>query len=122
MYLIQMCVLLSLKRGSGGRGGGHLDDLLGICLFSFRFIRLWRLKHLKPYAVFAPFVILFTIYQDSHLSPKLNYSNVNTVTSSCPAVDGTLTNVFAGSAPSAFTSREDSTFEPNELYGFTCRE
>ena len=29
---------------------------------------------------------------------------------------GTLTNVFAGSAPSAFyTSREDSTFEPNEL-------
>ena len=28
---------------------------------------------------------------------------------------GTLTKVFAGSAPSAFTSREDSTFEPKEL-------
>ena len=38
---------------------------------------------------------------------------------------GTLTNVFAGSAPSAFTSREDSTFEPNELcmhMTCTCRE
>ena len=34
---------------------------------------------------------------------------------------GTLTNVFAGSAPSAFyTSREDSTFEPNELYMHMC--
>ena len=59
MCFIQMCFIIS-ETWKRGAGGGHLDDLLGICLFPFRFIRLWRLKHLKPYAVFAPFVILFT--------------------------------------------------------------